>query len=61
MFQKVAEGWDDFEIDENETIDAKEVKSSSKPEDKSKASQDTGWDDFGDWGQDDGFSNTQNV
>lgn len=57
--QKVADGWDDFDIDENEPTYADDLKPINKAKENSKTSQDTGWDDFGDWGQDDGPSNTQ--
>lgn len=58
-----ADGWDDFDIDEdNETatkpvapkVQEKEVKSIEKQNitKPSQKSHDTGWDDFNDWGQD---------
>ncbi|XP_013192717.1 protein FAM114A2 [Amyelois transitella] len=69
--QTTNDGWDDFDIDENETSDTpvptkhKELSIDKKAEvseeselknkklkPKESESQDTGWDDFGDWGQD---------
>lgn len=60
----VADGWDDFDIDESEAISTNQVsKSNQENATKSnnhststkvnKTSEDTGWDDFDDWGQDD--------
>ncbi|XP_075982174.1 protein FAM114A2 [Anticarsia gemmatalis] len=63
-----ADGWDDFDIDESEPEPTpskpaptkpaqKDTKPSSKPAEVSQKSQDTGWDDFDDWGQDDNADN----
>ncbi|XP_053616423.1 protein FAM114A2 [Plodia interpunctella] len=48
------DGWDDFDIDDNNSVEtASSAKQKEKVETVSKGddSQDTGWDDFGDWGQ----------
>ncbi|CAH1634744.1 unnamed protein product [Spodoptera littoralis] len=65
---KETDGWDDFEIDDNEAEPAP-VKSNAEKQNKiedkpsnvkeSKKSQDTGWDDFDDWGEDDTSTNVQ--
>ncbi|KAG6440285.1 hypothetical protein O3G_MSEX001242 [Manduca sexta] len=61
--QQDADGWDDFDIDDNDTNIAT---ASDRNDNKSKSSvstkpavkeSNTGWDDFDDWGQDDGYSN----
>lgn len=65
---KETDGWDDFDIDDNEPEPAT-VKSNAQKQNKiedkpsnvkgSKKSQDTGWDDFDDWGEDDTSTNVQ--
>ncbi|CAH0591646.1 unnamed protein product [Chrysodeixis includens] len=64
---KETDGWDDFDIDDNEPIapppskanvpdkklEVEQKQSNVKADQKS---QDTGWDDFDDWGQDDATS-----
>ncbi|XP_063832180.1 protein FAM114A2-like [Ostrinia nubilalis] len=60
--EETKDGWDDFDIDNNELDDNVSKTAVSKKENEPKAkestkSQDTGWDDFGDWGQDDFTSN----
>ncbi|CAB3238701.1 unnamed protein product [Arctia plantaginis] len=68
------DGWDDFEIDENEPVSLNVPPSATKVEKKdtkvtneetmikeSKKSQDTGWDDFDDWGDDEYCSNIQKT
>ncbi|KAM3966003.1 protein FAM114A2 [Aphomia sociella] len=60
------DGWDDFDIDENESIETKcKLEEKNKPLNKETPpvketvkSQDTGWDDFDDWGQDDTSKST---
>ncbi|CAF4762299.1 unnamed protein product [Pieris macdunnoughi] len=50
--EKVAttDGWDDFDLDESETVKETHLKfENDKP--KTSSAQDTGWDDFGDWGE----------
>ncbi|XP_022116221.2 protein FAM114A2 [Pieris rapae] len=52
--KKVAttDGWDDFDLDESETVKGTHLKfENDKP--KPSSAQDTGWDDFGDWGESD--------
>lgn len=68
---KETDGWDDFDIDDSEpapapTLAKSNVQNQNKTiEDKpsnvkeSKKSQDTGWDDFEDWGEEDTTSNVQ--
>uniref|UniRef100_A0A2A4IXA3 Protein FAM114A2 n=1 Tax=Heliothis virescens TaxID=7102 RepID=A0A2A4IXA3_HELVI len=69
---KDTDGWDDFDIKDNEPIvpqvtKSVPVKNKTKLEEQpSKAaesgkSQDTGWDDFDDWGQDDAAADTQKA
>lgn len=66
---KDTDGWDDWDVDENEPIEITDVKKgvkekphkeNSQPVVEDKKNQDTGWDDFDDWGQDD-FAKTENV
>ncbi|XP_059061088.1 protein FAM114A2 [Achroia grisella] len=59
------DGWDDFDIDENESTESKpkqEVKNKQTNKEptvkESEKSKDTGWDDFGDWEQDLTTNNT---
>ncbi|XP_026751588.1 protein FAM114A2 [Galleria mellonella] len=59
------DGWDDFDIDENESIEPEprlEVKSKTNKETvkkESTKSEDTGWDKFDDWDQDVNTSSTK--
>ncbi|CAG4976480.1 unnamed protein product [Colias eurytheme] len=54
------DGWDDFEIEDNETVEISEEpkvsRTNNEPKPKQESSQDTGWDDFDDWGQSDPIS-----
>ncbi|XP_045504755.1 protein FAM114A2 [Colias croceus] len=54
------DGWDDFEIEDNETVEIceepKVSRTNNEPKPKQESSQDTGWDDFDDWGQSDSIS-----
>lgn len=65
MLQKETEGWDDFDIDDTELTMPQPATAKSNVPDKtetkiertdntkeSQESQDTGWDQFDDWGQD---------
>lgn len=73
MFQKEADGWDDFDIEYAEPIAPQPVAKSNTPEktktkleDKpvtkeSQKSHDTGWDEFDDWGTEDMSSDVQKV
>ncbi|KAJ8728713.1 hypothetical protein PYW07_006409 [Mythimna separata] len=71
---KDADGWDDFDIDDGETITPEPAAKSNTPEKTktkpenvpsiakdSKKSQDTGWDDFDDWGTEDVSADVQKV
>uniref|UniRef100_A0A2A4J6V6 Protein FAM114A2 n=1 Tax=Heliothis virescens TaxID=7102 RepID=A0A2A4J6V6_HELVI len=69
---KDTDGWDDFDIEDNEPIVPQVTKSipvrnKTKLEEQpsktaeSGKSQDTGWDDFDDWGQDDAAADTQKA
>ncbi|XP_047027820.1 protein FAM114A2 [Helicoverpa zea] len=69
---KDTDGWDDFDIEDNEPI-VPQITKSIPAKNKTKLeeqlgktiedvkSQDTGWDDFDDWGQDDAAADTQKV
>ncbi|CAH0663802.1 unnamed protein product [Spodoptera exigua] len=60
---KETDGWDDFDIDDTEPVPApaksnvqkqnKTVEDKPSTDKEIKKSQDTGWDDFDDWGEDD--------
>lgn len=65
---KTTDGWDDFDIDNpeesNTEVKSKEPspKEEKQPRNKDNVkSQDTGWDDFDDWGQDDVTSKNEMV
>ena len=73
LFQKETDGWDDFEIDDAEPVVPQPAaksnvpeKTKTKPDDKptakeSQKSQDTGWDEFDDWGTNDVSTDVQKV
>uniref|UniRef100_A0A2H1VQW8 SFRICE_004510 n=1 Tax=Spodoptera frugiperda TaxID=7108 RepID=A0A2H1VQW8_SPOFR len=68
---KETDGWDDFDIDDTEPAPApapaksyvqnqnKTIEDKASNVKESKKSQDTGWDDFEDWGEEDTSSNVQ--
>ncbi|XP_038219007.1 protein FAM114A2 [Zerene cesonia] len=51
------DGWDDFEVEESDTVEISEEPNVSRTNNelkpKQESTQDTGWDDFDDWGQGD--------
>lgn len=46
------EGWDDFDIEESEPVRETNLKVENV-QPKASSAQDTGWDNFGDWGESD--------